>query len=286
MANFAEQNIQLKITDKVKNSSYFFKAYLEKSDISVKILDTNLQYAPISYTNNTQFLKTQYTVDFSFNVFAETLEEAKQNYNKLHDLLNSVKPSYNYLNSQLLPYSQNIFGLLSVHFLGIPRLSKTTRDLDIYVTNFVYSMNKDMGFVQDNNNELIPVAYKIDLSGRVLLSIDESANIPDYKKVVATDTPAFTDILKQTVGGDEKYQQDILNMAKNIIGEKFTTLTEAIQRQILKELKQAKDSFILDETGQPSKWGRNKKPYSADDLRQVSSNANNYITSIKQKAGI
>ena len=312
---FLDDNIKLLITDKAKKNTYKFKAYLERSDVQVKVLDTNLQYAPISYTNNTQFLKVQYNVDFSFNVFSEYREEAIDNYDKLHDLFASVKPNYRYINNQLLPNSENIFGLLSVSFRGLPRLSKANSELDIYITNFAYNINKDMGYIQIpydpfikndsdrnllyKNNEkssLVPIAYKIDLSGRVLLPIEEAANVPGYTKVQSTkNEKAQTDVVSSTVGGDQKYQDEIFNMMKNIVGQDaFSNLPESKQRDVLKKIKSAKDSFILDPNGNPSKRGKDGKQYAIssgggdniNDQFTINEEAKNAISSIKQSAGI
>lgn len=185
---FVNEDIRLLIKQKDEpKNSFKFKAYLEKSDVQVKLIDTNLQYAPLNFTNNTQLIKTQYSVDFSFNVFAEDENEAKTNYVQLHDLLATIKPSYTRISGQLIPNSTNIFGLITLKFRGLPRLSRTKTDLDIYVTNFTYEINKDMGFFDTQLSDLVnknqaenlltPIAYKVGIAGRVLLPLDEAVNI-------------------------------------------------------------------------------------------------------------
>jgi hypothetical protein len=193
-------------TDNNEPPSFEFKSYLEKSDVQVKLLDSNIQYAPLNFTNNTQLLKTQYSVDFSFNVFSEDREEAFDNYDQLHKLLYLLKPSYTQIGNQLLPKSSNIFGIITLQFDGLPRISKTVKELTIYVNNFSYEVNKETGYIHAPYNpivlqgtgeqqqkiqeekinrqnfytqgqmSLVPVAYKLNISGKVLLSLDESIN--------------------------------------------------------------------------------------------------------------
>lgn len=281
---FIDDNIRLKIYDKEKpihnnnkilSPNYSFRAYLEKSDVQIKTLDTNIQYAPLNFTNNTQFLKVQYQVDFSFNVFAEDREEAIQNYDQLHSLLQTVKPSYKYVNNQYLPNAGNIFGLLSVEFSGLPRLSKRSSKLDIYVTNFAYTINKDMGYLQapynpyDKNspdrsqlfvtgqNNLIPIAYKLDISGRVLLSLDESIKGTDGTNgaVAAANknVKSYTDILNK-LGTDPAYQEQIINIAKTLVGDKLYDLSTSKLESVLKKVKQGKDKYLIGLDGQLSKY--------------------------------
>jgi hypothetical protein len=269
---FVDNNIRLIIKDKERykpspqgqseEGIYRFKAYLEKSDISIKTLDTNLQYAPLNFTNNTQFQKIQYSVDFSFNVFAEDRDEAMDNYDQLHRLLQTVKPSYTFVNNQYLPNADNIFGLISLKFSGLPKLSKRSDELDIYITNFAYTINKDMGFIEipyepkfdeldtapttrnnlsGDNNRLLPIAFKIDLSGRVLLSLDESIKSSTAKQKATTQTTTIAtnqilstgDVFAKT--GDRK--NDVISAINAILGiDNFFKLQVPKQKKIIQNV--------------------------------------------------
>lgn len=243
---FIDPNIRLHIIDKQAVNSqgklepidYDFKAFLEESKTQIKTLDTNIQYAPLNFTNNTQFLKTQYSVDLSFNVFSEDRQEAIENYDKLHKLLNVVKPNYRFVNNQYLPVAGNIFGLVSIKFSGLPRLSKQKDELDIYITNFAYTINKDMGFLElpynpfdskdpdrtqlfvSGKNMLMPIAYRLDISGRVLLPLEESIRTKDKTNGVVANAnrniKSVQDILNKisSTNADKIYET-----AVNIVGE-------------------------------------------------------------------
>lgn len=279
---FVDNNIRLIIKDKERykpspqgqseEGIYRFKAYLEKSDVSIKTLDTNLQYAPLNFTNNTQFQKIQYSVDFSFNVFAEDRDEAMDNYDQLHRLLQTAKPSYTFVNNQYLPNADNIFGLISLKFSGLPKLSKRSDELDIYITNFAYTINKDMGFIEipydpefdeldtahttrnnlsGGNNRLLPIAFKIDLSGRVLLSLDESIKSSTAKQKVATqktkaNQPKSTGDIFTDSGITGQLRDDTLYAINKLIGkDRIFSLNADKQKAIISLVsKQIKQNFI------------------------------------------
>lgn len=283
---FTDENIRLHIKDKqtlVTNpitsakeyKDYSFKAYLEESKVQIKTLDTNIQYAPLNFTNNTQFLKTQYSVDFSFNVFAEDREEAAENYDKLHSLLNIVKPNYKFTNNQYLPMAGNIFGLIQIQFSGLPKLSKNDA-LDIYVTNFAYNINKDMGYLQmpyapnnqtpdrsqlyvSGSNVLIPIAYRLDISGRVLLPLEESIRTQDKTNGVVKSknkkTGTLDDIINNIIGNDssakDKFMQQLNGflLASGVTQDQFANASQQIKQLLVRNLK--KRSNILDEDGMP-----------------------------------
>jgi hypothetical protein len=289
---FIDPNIRLHIIDKQAVNSqgklepidYDFKAFLEESKTQIKTLDTNIQYAPLNFTNNTQFLKTQYSVDLSFNVFSEDRQEAIENYDKLHKLLNVVKPNYRFVNNQYLPIAGNIFGLVSIKFSGLPRLSKQKDELDIYITNFAYTINKDMGFLElpyspfnskdpdrtqlfvSGKNMLMPIAYRLDISGRVLLPLEESIRTQDKTNGVVANAnknkKSFTDILNK-FGTDTAYQEKLVTIVKNMIGDKFADLSIPKLEKIFSKAAVGTNEYIINEKGNPSEFNESGNEYDA-----------------------
>jgi len=265
---FLDDGIKLKIKDKQSGETYDFKAYLEKSAVQVKTIDTSIQYAPLNFTNNMQFLKTQYSVDFSFNVFAEDRDESFQNYDKLHDLLKIIKPTYKTISDQYLPNAGNIFGLIQVQFAGLPKISKRP-ELDIYVTNFAFNLNQDMGFLQapynpdDRTNEnrqllyapgeqlLVPVAYRVDISGRVLLPLEESIRVTERANVSSVkNLKSIADILNKYT--PEERRNNILETAKNLVGERLYSLPQSNQEKIFSMINDLKNKYFVDNDLNPA----------------------------------
>lgn len=289
---FIDPNIRLHIIDKQAVNSqgklepidYDFKAFLEESKTQIKTLDTNIQYAPLNFTNNTQFLKTQYSVDLSFNVFSEDRQEAIENYDKLHKLLNVVKPNYRFVNNQYLPIAGNIFGLVSIKFSGLPRLSKQKDELDIYITNFAYTINKDMGFLElpynpfdsadpdrtqlfvSGKNMLMPIAYRLDISGRVLLPLEESIRTQDKTNGVVANAnrniKSLPDILNK-LGTESAYQEKLVTIVKNMIGDKFADLSIPKLEKIFSKAAAGTNKYIINEKGNPSEFDESGNEYNA-----------------------
>jgi len=312
---FIDPNIRLHIIDKQAVNSqgklepidYDFKAFLEESKTQIKTLDTNIQYAPLNFTNNTQFLKTQYSVDLSFNVFSEDRQEAIENYDKLHKLLNVVKPNYRFVNNQYLPIAGNIFGLVSIKFSGLPRLSKQKDELDIYITNFAYTINKDMGFLElpynpfdskdpdrtqlfvSGKNMLMPIAYRLDISGRVLLPLEESIRTKDKTNGVVANAnrniKSLPDILNK-LGTESAYQEKLITIAKSIIGDNYADISTAKLEKIFTKIKQATDAFVIDQNGNMSKYNGKNEPYTTEEQEGIAAVYNLIKSVIKKEAGL
>ncbi len=272
--NFSDKTQRLLI-GRVGEELLSFKAYLEKSDVQVKFIDETLKYTPLGYTNNTMITKVSYIVDFSFNVLAENEEEVVQNYIYLHKLFNMIKPTYNVKNGQYIADPKNIFGNVRLAFSGLPKLTKSANSVDLYVTNFGYQINKDMGFIDAHypydylgeelkeetegtttqgsddrrridydptgftsvrrlNYRLLPIGYKLDISGRVQLSLSDSIwketkvpqerlesvqNESKYTALNENEKDFFERVVKSVVN-DEKILDDLTPLEQRIAIQK------------------------------------------------------------------
>jgi len=281
--NFNNENIRLKIKGAFEKEPLTFKAYLEKSDVQVKFVDETLKYTPLGYTNNTLLTKVIYNVDFSFNVFSEDLEEAVQNYVYLHKLFNIIKPSYKIKNNQYIPNSENIFGLLDIFFKGLPVLG-VTEWLPVYVTNFNYQINKEMGFIEADfpydfrgdfredfeqldkegsdktikrdlkfegiatfkNYRLIPLAYKLEIAGRVQLPLKQSI----WNKSMEKENAALKAIA-ESQGNDINVAKDLRNILIKFSGDEdiLEKLTPEELSNAIEKIKFFKEKGLLDDNG-------------------------------------
>lgn len=163
-----------------------FKAYLEEHQVSYQIVDQQLQYAPLSFINDKVHMRTNQSISMRFNVFSEDLDEAQRNYSLLHKLVQHIKPVYTYERGQYIADVRNNTGIIAVRFAGLPKIHSTTDDLKIHLTSFAFSVNKEMGYIQTDysgsNNEsvsdkLVPIAYTLDIAGRILLEFNETARV-------------------------------------------------------------------------------------------------------------
>lgn len=164
-----------------------FKAYLEDSDINHVTKDQALPLAPISFNNDSMATRVNQTAKFTFNVFSETREECVNNFNNLLSIIESIKPLYTIMDDQYVPNSANITGFVTLSFAGMPY--KNRNAISLHLTSFNYSINKEIGYIQigkselaggqpkfyeKSNMKLVPLAYKLSLEGKVLLSFDET----------------------------------------------------------------------------------------------------------------
>jgi hypothetical protein len=260
-----------------------------------------------------------YFADFSFNVFSHNFQEAKNNYTNLHTLLYSLRPIYNFTAAstiKLLPDPRNRYGLISVSFAGLPKLADDNI-LDIYVSNFAYTINKDMGFVKATGKDfnpfaaedkpLVPVSFRIDLSGQLLLTLDAGTNLGGSASgggsaasgggsaaaaggsaAAAGGSAAaaaaggsasggnFTAQLASWVGStDPKYQSEVVTIAKSLVGEtKFQEISEdsAKLQSVITKAKEAKDRFLMNPDGSPSTWnGKQNRAYTPEEQQTANS---------------
>jgi hypothetical protein len=281
--DFQNNNLRLIIKGDPADEPLSFKAYLEKSDVQVKFVDETLKYTPLGYTNNTLLTKIVYNIDFSFNVFSEDFDEAVQNYVYLHKLINMIKPKYTIKNNQYIPDPKNIFGLLQIYFKGLPVLSKFDY-LPVYVTNFNYQINKDMGFIEGNfpydlkgderldyeqldreaktaasirkvnfegialfkNYRLLPLAYKLDIAGRVQLSLNESI----WNKSNVKENSAL-EIISEKIGDDINASKDYRNILIKLSGDQdiLEKLSAEELSNAIEKIKFFKEKGFLDDNG-------------------------------------
>ncbi len=224
-------NIKLKIstfsTDinkKLDTSDFLFDAFLETSALDVVFMDQQLPFTPLSFTNDTLSLRNMYKANFVFNVYAENRKQVYDNYLKLQQLLQVIKPEYDVINYQYIPRQINLTGLIGVSFKGIPRIVGTKKgdsgdpdNLKLHLTNFAFTTNQDMGFIEapydfyenDNNNafatntyyknsnmQLLPISYKLSIAGKVLLDFSDTAWTPDSKSIAPKSAATIQDAIR------------------------------------------------------------------------------------------
>lgn len=215
-----KESIGIKFYHQPTSETLFFKAYLEKSDIEYKIEEHVLPNLQVGSGYSHLTLRTLNNITVEFNVFSEDLEEAVENYEKLHLLISFMKGDvlYSSVNKSITfdvakndPRSKLFFC-----FKGMPRILNnkilekdsltgfydetsnpelTIDDIPIQIYNFSYTINKEMGYIQTPSNfkdrdsgklfaesmSLIPIAYKISLVFRVAADA-EYLNDISYEK--------------------------------------------------------------------------------------------------------
>jgi hypothetical protein len=191
---FKDNNINIKIIELQSNANLKFKAFLEKSDITYKILDQELSFAPLDWTSSKVQTRMLQSLDLVFDVYSEDREECIKNYKDLNILINWLKPKYTKTGEMLTPSVQNAFGRIAIDFNGFPRISKTPGPLKILVSTFSYSVNKEMGYIEipyngsdeekkkiyvEGKMKLIPISYKLSIGGQILLSKEDTMIIDD-----------------------------------------------------------------------------------------------------------
>lgn len=309
---FLDENIRLGIFPEALPASsdlrkkdpkkgYQFKAYLENSAVETVMVDQQLPFTPLSFVNDSVQLRTMYRVNFVFNVFSETREEAIGNYDDLHDILQIIKPAYYNVNSQYIPFESNLTGLFSLKFKGLPKLSKfsgTDGDQDrlrIHLTNFSYVTNNDMGFIEipydgsdadrkklfvSGKMRLLPISYKLTIAGRVLLNFEDTARAA--KKTSNSQNDFTISDIRQKISGDDTFKDFVFSMARNLAankGKDFTTLSQQQMEKLLAECTKAKNDSSYDQNGNKATyyWDGTKSfsyddpptPYSSENLKKA-----------------
>lgn len=93
---FVDEEILIKITNRDINQTRFFKSYLEKNDITVQVVELINPLTTFLYDNTKLLSRPNYKLDLVFNVFSENRDEAIENFEKMHFLLDMVKPTVYY----------------------------------------------------------------------------------------------------------------------------------------------------------------------------------------------
>ena len=179
-----------------------FKAYLEDNSETYEIKETTLPFVALNDLNNAIITRVLQKVRFVFNVFSEDRKEAFDNYKHLKQLINTIKPTYYKVNGQYVPSAKNLYGSVYLKFGGMP-LTKNGVNIQIY--NFTYEVNKEIGYIQmpsgkegykdfyrAGNMELVPLAYKVTIEGRLPNNIAGQANIVHVDKTETTGTVTET----------------------------------------------------------------------------------------------
>ena len=159
----------------------YFKSYLEKCDVEWKVERQQLDKAGLNdYILDTIVGFAPY-VSLEFNVFSEYREEAIDNYDKLLELIDYIRPVFTATNEagpkaqsyKDLQFSLDTFlnqePVLFFRFKGLPKILKvahtrvvdvdggkkplplpdvTVDDLPMGITQFSYLINKEMGYLQ------------------------------------------------------------------------------------------------------------------------------------------
>jgi hypothetical protein len=271
---FLDPNINLLITNKTNGDKLKFKAYLEKSDITFTVQESNFEYIPVGYGSVDSYAtRLLYTLDLSFNVFSENREEAISNYQQLHRLIEALKPGYTIIEGSYLPTSDNAFGNISINFKGLPKINKKSDSLDIATKTFSYNINQEMGFIEvpydnadkktfryfDTGMRLIPIAFKIGIGGRISVNFEDTVKLtgasaaataagstgPGSSGVAAPVSSLATNIV--ALEPDNAKRTQLLSALKEISGlPNILNLPENKIIDSLKHLKRASDSAFID----------------------------------------
>jgi hypothetical protein len=187
---FSDEAIRIRIIDK-NNQTYSFKSFIEKSEVSYKIEEQSLPFTPVGLVNGKLSTRLLYNIDLAFDVFSEDRKEAIENWKKFNSIVGSLRPSYVKIGDEIELENNGLEGLLYVEFAGLPPISGTGSRYKVRPTNFSYSVNKEMGYIEvpyygsedEINNfylqgkmSLIPVAFKINLAGFVITGLEAAIN--------------------------------------------------------------------------------------------------------------
>jgi len=249
-----------------------FPAYLETSEIGYIIDSKELPYAPLSFVNSKIHLRTRQKLSLKFNVFSATAAESSQNYGYLDDIISWIKPRYQYTQGQYIPAAANNTGLISISFAGLPKTDKSStaygEDLKLHITNFAYSINKDMGYHSSSLSPLTPVAYNLQIDGEILLEFNKTARVSGDPATQAVVNPlgsrkdinnflVLFDFLTSYAGikyeslTDSKKQQTAILLTENLVsayntqkesgdffeeGGAYSSIFSPLQNKLLKAL--------------------------------------------------
>jgi hypothetical protein len=205
-----------------------FPAYLETSEIGYIIDSKELPYAPLSFVNSKIHLRTRQRLSLKFNVFSATAAESSRNYGYLDDIIGWIKPRYQYTQGQYIPAAVNNTGLISISFAGLPKTDKTStaygEDLKLHITNFAYSINKDMGYHSSSLSPLTPVAYNLQIDGEILLEFNKTANVTNENK---------PNDKVNVFGNNNGKAEQIIAYYKNATGFEFDSLSSSGMSQAI-----------------------------------------------------
>jgi hypothetical protein len=194
----------------VSDSYLYFKGFFDKNEISMQYETFNVAYNGADSLQNVPYrvLKT-YNLDFS--VYSEHIDEAIVNYRKLHKMINALTFNSREKVADTSSGGNNIFSAnqainktanLRVAFRANPLIFSNdpdTNTLDILTMKFSFSNIDEHGYVlypfdkEDsrrptpsanyNNELLIPLAFKISISGQI------SPSVEAQKKAAPSATP-------------------------------------------------------------------------------------------------
>jgi len=268
---FIDPNIKLHIND------IDFKAYLEDSEL---ILDTKyqeLKFQPLNLKNPDIADRILQRTKFTFNVLSETRQECIQNFNKLLQLLETIKPYAVKEGSDYVPAFANNEGLVTIQFSGLP----VHETIKVGLMAFSYNLNKDVGYIEVPREEiatngknssfyvsrgmkLIPLAYKINIEGKVILPYEDTVRVKEASTGNNANNGStgsggtgqqfdMNEWINKTIGTDTtKKEKLIKTMFYNITGHRFyTSLGSDVQKQktALLALKELSDNSYDDGTG-------------------------------------
>jgi hypothetical protein len=192
-----------------------FKPYVEKAELTFAMEEVQLPYAGPSLPNDKIPIRLVHNLNLGFKVFSENRDEAISNYDKLHRLINAVKPKTTIDEfGRRRPRAENLLGYLKVFFQGLPNVAKVNEKdpYVIHVTSFSYTINKDLGYIHlpynniDNRKtffaekgmRMVPIGYDVSLVGKLNLDLD-STNQPSGQKETEGGEPAVPTI-SQIIG--------------------------------------------------------------------------------------
>lgn len=168
------------------NKAIFFKSYVEDVQEQTLMNELPLQASPAVIGIDSMVVKVTKKFRLSFTVMPENRKEAVDNYKKLKNLMEWLRPTYIEEKGQYVPVDRNVFGTLNIMFKGLPIINIPRQ---ITTKSFSYQVNKELGyFVADpdpnkntfeysNDDILIPISFKISIEANVNLSKGEILNI-------------------------------------------------------------------------------------------------------------
>lgn len=183
----------ISIENKNSNRIAQFSGFLEDSEISYETKDQQLPFAPLSFTNDSIATRIIEKVKFTFIIIGYDHRDCLVNWYSFSLLRKDIRPRYQIINEQYMPNIENLEGLLTIKSKILPR---GREKINIHLTNFSYNINKELGMFawdikdenkpysdvanllpdEDNNLAMIPVSFKVQIEGKVLLDIDETLN--------------------------------------------------------------------------------------------------------------
>lgn len=303
---FIDQNILLNIKpitiendqEKSLGKDFFFKAFLDTCDVSFDLQTQQLVgFSQFNINDKLQY-KTIRKVKLAFDVFSESREECIINFEYLEKFIDYLRPNMDYIGKAVVPTDNTIFGNYRIVFSGLPSLSSNLTGKDGYkiqLTNFSYGINKEMGYIEvpyyssdpnikyksiydTGNMKLIPIAYKLNIEGLILLDAKDAYKFGNTYTNLKT--PPLTG---QQITGDlnatevEQANDFFIKIMRYPI--ETTNSTEQDQQAFYKIYKEGRTKNWINEQGEPTVT--ESDPDNSNNNEEILKNYNSIIQQLK-----